>query len=104
MGTAVALYFDVTSDCIRTNRGYLQLCTRYWHPSQQLRVRVTTVSHTYARAGLQLCLTGCDPEVAAVLLARSILASPERDAAVLQDLLDLRISQCMQAFSSWEDE
>jgi len=73
--TTVALYFEVTNQANapvqQGQQRYLQLLTSYQHSSGQFRLRVTTLSHTWADTSqLAEIARGFDQEAAAVLMAR----------------------------------
>jgi protein transport protein SEC23 len=73
--TTVALYFEVTNQANapvqQGQQRYLQLLTSYQHASGQYRLRVTTLSHTWADTSqLAEIARGFDQEAAAVLMAR----------------------------------
>jgi len=73
--TTVALYFEVTQQANapvqQGQQRYLQLLTAYQHSSGQHRLRVTTLSHTWAdTTQLAEIARGFDQEAAAVLMAR----------------------------------
>ena len=73
--TTLALYFEVTNQANapvqQGQQRYLQLLTSYQHASGQYRLRVTTLSHTWAdTTQLAEIARGFDQEAAAVLMAR----------------------------------
>jgi len=76
--TTLAVYFEVTNQANapvqQGQQRFLQLLTSYQHSSVQYRLRVTTLSHTWADttrdAGLAEIARGFDQEAAAVLMAR----------------------------------
>jgi len=73
--TTLAMYFEVTNQANapvqQGQQRYLQLLTSYQHSSGQYRLRVTTLSHTWAdTTQLADIARGFDQEAAAVLMAR----------------------------------
>ena len=75
--TTVALYFEVTNQANAPQQSqqgqqrFLQMLTSYQHSSGQYRLRVTTLSHTWAdTTQLADIARGFDQEAAAVLMAR----------------------------------
>ena len=73
--TTLAVYFEVTNQANapvqQGQQRFLQLLTSYQHASGQYRVRVTTLSHTWAdTTQLAEIARGFDQEAAAVLMAR----------------------------------
>merc|ERR1719149_398413 len=73
--TTLAVYFEVTNQANapvqQGQQRFLQLLTSYQHASGQYRLRVTTLSHTWAdTTQLAEIARGFDQEAAAVLMAR----------------------------------
>jgi protein transport protein SEC23 len=74
--TTLAVYFEVTNQANapaqpQGQQRFLQLLTSYQHASGQYRLRVTTLSHTWADTSqLADIARGFDQEAAAVLMAR----------------------------------
>jgi len=73
--TTLAVYFEVTNQANAPvqngQQRFLQLLTTYQHSSGQYRLRVTTLSHTWADTSqLADIARGFDQEAAAVLMAR----------------------------------
>eukprot|EP00164_Ancoracysta_twista_P005854 GFYU01008054.1.p1 GENE.GFYU01008054.1~~GFYU01008054.1.p1 ORF type:complete len:749 (+),score=265.01 GFYU01008054.1:130-2376(+) len=73
--TTLGIYFEVVNQANnpapQSRQNFVQFLTQYQHPNGQFRLRVTTLTHTWADPNdTQEIIAGFDQEAAAVLMAR----------------------------------
>lgn len=99
--TTIGFYFDIVGHNVQKRHGFLQLQTRYMHPSGQRRLRVTTVSHAYADLDTQKTLTGFDSEAAAILVFRhAVNLADNVEVDIVENWLDSKIVRVMETFAA----